>query len=79
MEQPPGECKVFAVRLEIVAVNVVVVVVIVVLERDLRGELRRGWFAGWRSERDYRGEVGAAAKQVELDACQESEEGEGVE
>lgn len=74
MEQPPAKCQVFPVGFEIVTVDIVVIVVIV-FEGDLRslgGSARRG-------ERDDRREVGASAEEIELNAGEEGEEGEGIE
>lgn len=74
MEQPPAECQVFPVGLEIVTVDIIVVVVIV-----FKGDLRSLGGSARRGERDDRGEVCASAEEIELDAGEEGKEGESVE
>ena len=75
VQQPPAQAQVSPVRLEVIAVRVLEVVVVVVLQADL-GALAGGLRG---SERDDRSEVVAAAQQVQLDAGEEGEEGEGVQ
>lgn len=75
MEQPPAQTKVPPVCLKVVAVGLFKVVVVVVLEVDARA--LGGWL--WCSKRDNRGEIVAAAKEVQLDSRKKREEAEGVE
>jgi hypothetical protein len=75
VQQPPAQAQVPSIRLKVVAIRLLKVVVVIVLEVDARA------FAGGlgRRERDDGGEVVAAAEQVQLDACEEGQEGEGVD
>lgn len=72
VQQPPAQTQIASVGLKVVAVGVLKVVVVVVFEADLGGVVGRG-------ERHNRGKVVAAAQEVELDAGEEGEEGEGVD
>jgi hypothetical protein len=58
MQQPPTECEVFAIGLEIVSVEVLEVVIVPVLQRDGGGLHIRLWVR----QTDHRGKVGAATK-----------------
>ena len=69
MQQPPAECEILAVGLEIVPVEVFEVVVVSILQRDGGGLHVRLWVR----QTDHGGKVGAAAKQVELDSCEDVE------
>jgi hypothetical protein len=72
VEQPPGERQIFAVGIKIVTISVFVTIVFVVLE------LYFGALLGRRRQRNDAGEIVSASQKVELDACEESEEGEGI-
>ena len=75
VQQPPAQTEVSPIRLEIISVGLIEVVVVIVLQ------IYAGLLVRWRwcSERHDRGEVVAAAKEVELDACEECKERQGVQ
>jgi hypothetical protein len=75
VQQPPTEAQISAIRLKVVPVSLLKVVVVVVLQINARA-----FVGGYgRGEGHDGGEVVAAAQQIELDACEESEQAEGVE